>query len=180
MRVLYHLAVTPDTGIIARDVCGGGGLKLYFLRHGQANWENWTKADDERPLTKKGLKEITAIANALRKLEVHPNVILTSPLPRAWETANVVSQALNIEYETSPLLAPGFDLNALRQLLNEHNDRDILFVGHEPDFSAIIAALTGGNVRMAKAGIARVDLADGANLTGQLIWLIPPKVLKEI
>lgn len=155
-------------------------MKLYFLRHGQANWENWTKADEERPLTKKGVKEVHAVANALRKLQVHPNVILTSPLPRAWETANIVSQELQVEYETSPLLSPGFDLNGLRQLLNEHNDRDILFVGHEPDFSRLVAALTGGNVRMSKAGIARVDLEDGANLVGQLIWLVPPKVLKEI
>ena len=155
-------------------------MKLYFLRHGQANWENWTKADEERPLTKKGIKEVHAVANALRKLEVHPNVILTSPLPRAWETANIVSQELQVEYETSPLLSTGFDLNDLRQLLNEHNDRDILFVGHEPDFSRLVAALTGGNVRMSKAGIARVDLEDGANLVGQLIWLVPPKVLKEI
>ncbi len=173
MSVLYHLAVMAYTGIIAR-------VKLYFLRHGEANWEGWTKPDDERPLTKKGRKEVEAIAQAMRKLELHPNVILTSPLPRAWETANVVSLALGVEYETTPLLAPGFDLNGLRQLLNEHMDRDILFVGHEPDFSRVIALLTGGTVRMAKAGLARVDLDDGAVLAGQLVWLAPPRILKAI
>lgn len=155
-------------------------MKLYFLRHGQANWEGWDKPDDERPLTKKGRKEIEAVARALRKLPVRPNVILTSPLPRAWETANIISGELNIDYETCPLLAPGFDLNALRQLMNEHMDRDILLVGHEPDFSRVIALLTGGKVRMTKAGLARVDIEDGASLTGELVWLIPPKVMKEI
>lgn len=158
----------------------GARVKLFFLRHGEANWQDWTKPDDERPLTKKGRKQVEAIANALQKIQVHPNVILTSPLPRAWETANIVAQELGVEYETTPLLAPGFDLNALRQLLNEHMDRDIMFVGHEPDFSRVIALLTGGNVRMAKAGLARVDIQDGANLTGLLVWLAPPKILKEI
>lgn len=155
-------------------------MKLYFLRHGEANWEHWEKPDDERPLTKKGRKEMDVIANALLKLPVRPALILTSPLPRAWETANIVAQVLEIDYETSPLLAPGFDGNALRQLLNEHMNQDLMFVGHEPDFSRVIALLTGGIVRMAKAGLARVDLADGANLVGELVWLVPPKVIKEI
>lgn len=173
IRLLYHLAVTAGTSIIA---C----MKLYFLRHGEATWEDWTKADDERPLTKKGRKRVTAIAKTLRELEFHPNVILTSPLPRAYETAAIVSAELGIEFAMTPLLAPGFDLNGLRQLLNEHNARDILFVGHEPDFSLIIETLTGGKVRMAKAGLARVDLEDGATLTGQLVWLAPPKILQAL
>ncbi len=155
-------------------------MKLYFLRHGDASWQDWTKPDDERPLTKKGRKQVAAVAKTLRRLEFHPNVILTSPLPRAWETANLVSSELGIECETTPLLAPGFDLNGLRQLVNEHMDRDILFVGHEPDFSLLIAALTGGKVRMAKAGLARVNLEDGATLTGQLVWLAPPKILQAL
>lgn len=169
------------TGIIARKSgFKGARVKLYFLRHGEANWDTWAKPDDERPLTKKGRKEVQAIAKALRKLEFHPNVILTSPLPRAWETANLVASELTIEYETTALLAPGFDLNSLRQLLNEHMDRDILFVGHEPDFSRVIAALTEGSVRMAKAGLARVDIQDGATPAGELVWLAPPKILKAI
>ena len=51
-----------------------------------------------------------------------------------------------------------------------------MLVGHEPDFSQAIEALTGANVKMAKAGLARVDLADPTELRGQLIWLIPPKI----
>lgn len=155
-------------------------MKLYFLRHGQADWEEWNKPDDERPLNKKGRKQVERVANALLELQVRPAVILTSPLPRAWETTSITSTILQIEYETSPLLAPGFDVNALRQLVNEHANGDIMFVGHEPDFSKVIAHLTGGKVRMAKAGIARVDVEDPAALVGELVWLIPPKVLKEI
>lgn len=155
-------------------------MKLYFLRHGQANWEQWDHPDDERPLTKKGRKEVESIAGALKELKVRPHEILTSPLPRASETAQIVSDKLNIEPQMSPLLAPGFGLHSLRQLLTDHPEHDLMLVGHEPDFSLAIEQLTGGTVRMAKAGLARVDLENTTDLRGELVWLIPPKVLKEI
>lgn len=155
-------------------------MKLYFLRHGQANWEQWDRPDDERPLTKKGRREVENVASALKELKVRPQEILTSPLPRALETAQIVAEELDIEYSQSPLLAPGFGLHSLRQLLTEHPDRDLMFVGHEPDFSLALAQLTGGTVRMAKAGLARADLENANDLRGELVWLIPPKVLKEI
>lgn len=155
-------------------------MKLYFLRHGQANWEQWDRPDDERPLTKKGRKEVETIGSALKELKVRPQEILTSPLPRAFETAQIVSEKLQVELETTPLLAPGFGLHSLRQLLNDYPEHDLLLVGHEPDFSLAIAQLTGGVVKMAKAGLARVDLENAADLRGELVWLIPPKVLKEI
>ncbi len=155
-------------------------MKLYFLRHGQANWEKWDKPDDERPLTKKGRKEVESVASALQELKVRPHEILTSPLPRASETAQLVAEKLEVEMITSPLLSPGFGLHSLRQLLNDHPDRDLMFVGHEPDFSLALAQLTGGTVRMAKAGLARVDMENVTDLRGELVWLLPPKVLKEI
>ena len=155
-------------------------MKLYFLRHGQANWEHWDKPDEERPLTKKGQKEVLQVAHALLALKVRPGVILTSPLPRAYETAKIVSDELDIECLTMPQLAPGFDLALLNQLLSEYPDADVMLVGHEPDFSTVVGALTGGTIKLAKAGVARVDVASNAELRGELVWLVPPKVLKEI
>lgn len=155
-------------------------MKLYLLRHGQANWEHWERPDDERPLTKKGRREVEQIASALQELKVRPQVILSSPLPRAYETAKIVAETLDIELVTSPLLAPGFGLHSLRQLLNEHPDHDLLLIGHEPDFSLALGQLTGGTIRLAKAGLARVDLENVVDLRGELVWLIPPRILKEI
>lgn len=155
-------------------------MKLYFLRHGQANWEQWDRPDDERPLTKKGRKEVENVASALQELKVRPQEILTSPLPRAFETAQIVAEKLEVELITTPLLAPGFGLHSLRQLLNDHSERDLMLVGHEPDFSLALAQLMGGTVKMSKAGLARVDVENAADLRGELVWLIPPKVLKEI
>lgn len=155
-------------------------MKLYFLRHGQANWAQWDRPDEERPLTKKGRKEMEAVTNALQTLKVLPAKILTSPLPRAFETAKIVSDQLEIELVTSPLLAPGFGLHSLRQLAGDHPDAELMLVGHEPDFSLAIAQITGGTIKLPKAGIARVDIENIEDLRGELVWLIPPKVLKEI
>lgn len=155
-------------------------MKLYFLRHGQANWEHWERPDDERPLTKKGRKELEAIAAAFKKLSLRPQVILSSPLPRALETAQIVSEKLDIDLATLPLLAPGFGLHSLRQVLSDYPERDLMLVGHEPDFSFAVTQLTGGTIRMAKGGLARVDIENIPDLRGELVWLLPPKVLKEI
>lgn len=155
-------------------------MKLYFLRHGQANWEHWDKPDDERPLTKKGRREVGTVAEALREIKVRPDVIVTSPLPRASETAQLVAEELEVDCVTAPSLAPGFDLPALKQVLTEHAERDVMLVGHEPDFSHLISLLTGGAVKLSKAGLARIDLENVTELRGELVWLLTPKVMKEI
>ena len=68
-------------------------MKLYFFRHGQADWPNWNKPDDERPLTKEGAKEVRKVAKLLLQLKISP-LILTSPLPRASQTAEIVADVL--------------------------------------------------------------------------------------
>lgn len=148
-------------------------MTLYLLRHGEADWPEWDKPDDERPLTKKGKKEMRRVAEFLRKLQVAPSLILSSPLPRAWQTAEIVAEYLGVELREENALRPGFNPARFQTILRRNQDAELMIVGHEPDFSAVIRALTGGNVKLAKAGIARVDL-DGA--TGRLIWLLPPKV----
>src|SRR6266436_10073244 len=61
-------------------------MKLYFLRHGEADWPDWKKSDDERPLTDFGKKEVRDVAKFLARLNVRPDLIVTSPLPRASQT----------------------------------------------------------------------------------------------
>lgn len=155
-------------------------MKLYLVRHADATWERWDKPDDERPLTKAGRKEMEAVARALRDLKVNPDLILTSPLPRAFQTAEIAAAELGVELVIAPELAPGFDERMLRTLLAAHPGLDLMLVGHEPDLSELIGALTGGRVRMAKAGLARLDL-DGSDAShGTLVWLLPPKITSRI
>lgn len=151
-------------------------MKLYFLRHGKADWPNWNRPDDERPLTPEGKKEVAAVAKLLAGLEIAP-VILTSPLPRASQTAEITAKYLDVKVRVEPLLCPGFDAASLGKILKDFSGKSLMVVGHEPDFTRTIFQLTGANTKMSKAGVALVDLETGP-MTGVLRWLVPPKFAK--
>jgi phosphohistidine phosphatase len=149
-------------------------MKLYFLRHGKADWPDWTKSDDERPLTKKGAKEVRKVARFLAELDVAP-LILTSPLPRASQTAAIAAEVLGLELREEKNLKPGFDARKLAKVVENFSTGDLMLVGHEPDFSQTIAELTGGATKLSKAGVALVEL-DPPTMSGRLLWLLPPKL----
>ena len=151
-------------------------MRLYFLRHGAADWPDWNKPDDERPLTKAGGRELHKVGEFLARLKANPDLILTSPLPRAVETADIAAEHLRVRVHEEKLLAPGFVVEDLRRLLRKYPQQVLMLVGHEPDFSSVIAALTGGSVKLSKAGVALVDLDAGK---GELRWLFPPKIAKQ-
>lgn len=111
---------------------------VFFLRHGHADWPNWDGADDERPLTGKGRKETRKVARALKSARVKPALILTSPLPRAAETAKITGKRLGCCVVEEPLLGKGFDLEKFADILQAHPQpgADLMLVGHEPDFRA--------------------------------------------
>lgn len=151
-------------------------MKLYFLRHGKADWPNWNRPDDERPLTDEGKKETATVAKLLARLEITPT-ILTSPLPRASQTAEIAGKYLKAKVEIDPLLRPGFNATNLGKILKKFPGKSLMVVGHEPDFTRTIFQLTGGKTKMAKAGVAFVDL-DPEEMKGVLRWLVPPKFAK--
>ncbi len=74
-------------------------MELYLLRHGEADWPDWNKSDDERPLTKRGKKEMQEVAKFLGRLKVRPDLIVTSPLPRASQTAEIAADYLKANHE---------------------------------------------------------------------------------
>jgi phosphohistidine phosphatase len=152
-------------------------MKLYFLRHGKADWPNWNKSDDERPLTAEGKAQVAAVAKLLARLEIAP-VIVTSPLPRASQTAVIAGKHLGQKVQVDPLLRPGFDAAKLKKLLKAFSGESLMVVGHEPDFTRTIFQLTGGETKLPKAGVALVQL-DPGSLKGELRWLVPPKFAKE-
>lgn len=150
-------------------------MRLYFLRHGAADWPDWEQPDEERPLTKEGRKEVHAVGKFLAALKVQVEVIRTSSLPRATQTAGIAARHLKTRCREEELLAPGFRVEDLARLLRKYPEQVLMLVGHEPDFTLVIAALTGASVKLSKAGVALVDL----NLQkGRLLWLFPPKIAK--
>jgi phosphohistidine phosphatase len=158
-------------------------MELYFLRHGVAADAAPPQMDDaSRPLTEEGIAKIKDEALGLRRLGVEIDLLLTSPLRRARETAEIVGRTLELEAQLADALAPGCDLRRLRQLLGEQRAAQrVMIVGHEPDFSWLIGSLTGGSrVLLKKGGLARVDLEEAEQGAATLIWLLPPRVLREI
>lgn len=151
-------------------------MTIYFLRHGHADWPHWEGSDDDRPLTLEGQKEMRQIGDFLAKLELKPDAILSSPLPRARQTAEFAAKSLGLKVTIEESLAPGLDGRKLRDLLKARDVKKLMLVGHEPDFSSAIMTLTGGVVKLSKAGLARVDLHGGAN--GHLVWLVSPRFAK--
>src|SRR5260370_29164932 len=133
-------------------------MQLYFLSHGEADWPGWTKPDDERPLTDFGKKEVRQVAKFLNRLKVKPDVIVSSPLPRALQTAEVAAEQLKTKLRQDEALEPGFGISELSTVLNRHRSKILILVGHEPDFSSVISASTGGFMKMSKAGVALVDV----------------------
>jgi phosphohistidine phosphatase len=153
-------------------------MELYFLRHGQADWPDWNKSDDKRPLTKGGKKQMREVAKFLDRLKVRPNLIVTSPLPRAAQTAEIAADYLRAKLRKDELLAPGFGMSELRTVLKRHHAKALMLVGHEPDFTNVISGLTGASLKLSKAGVALLDVNPEFE-EGKLLWLFPPKFARK-
>lgn len=124
---------------------------IYLLRHGEA--EEGTGDDAARRLTPKGERQARAAGEALRSLGAEIDTCLASPKLRADDTARLACVTLDLEAETAEELRGGpFDSLALAA-----GRGNVMLVGHEPDFSAEVARLTGANVKLRKGGLAIVD-----------------------
>ena len=156
-------------------------IHVYFLRHGIADRSEWSGDDFERPLTARGRSQMRREAETIVRLNLALEVILSSPLARACQTAEIVAEALGDRerFVIDRRLAPGFGVSALADMLAERPGLTaLLLVGHEPDFSETISALIGGGRVVCKKGsLARVDLPDVAGAHAELVWLIPPTML---
>jgi phosphohistidine phosphatase len=127
---------------------------LWLLRHGEAADGS---PDSERPLTEEGERQARLAGEALKRLGVEIAACLTSPKVRAAETARLTCEALGVEPQQEPKLAGGpFDAEALAAGLGDN----VLLVGHDPDFSMAVHAMTGAQVRLQKGGIAAVDTGE--------------------
>lgn len=149
-------------------------IDLYFFRHGLADWRRWNGSDDDRPLNKAGRDETARVAAYLAGHKIKPRKILTSPLPRASQTAAICAEYLRAPIETTKYLDKRFGASALQRILDRKLGAVVL-VGHEPNFSAVIKKITGGTVKLRKSGVARVTF-DLKTMRGRLEWLLEPSL----
>jgi phosphohistidine phosphatase len=167
-------------------------MNLYIIRHGLAGEHGSYANDDERPLTEEGQRKTKKIAKRLEDFEIRFDLILTSPLVRARQTAEILQAVgLGKTLEESVHLAPGgsFDewlgwLDLWQRSPSSTSDfKSLAIVGHEPDLSSWAERLLWGRsdqrLVLKKAGVIGLDLPDASSPVGnsQLFWLTPPKFL---
>ena len=154
---------------------------VYFLRHGKAGQPRATN-DDARELTDKGREALRRAAPLWRRLNLRPDVVLTSPLPRAAQTAQLFCEAIGGTPVADDRLRPGASWGDLARAMAAHPDaRRVMFVGHEPDLSSAIVELTGAaSVRMRKGGVACLEFYGVPEPAGgEIAWLIDPDLYAD-
>ena len=154
---------------------------LYFLRHGKAGSPR-ERDDDARELTRGGVEALRSAAPLWRRLNLRPDVVLSSPLTRALQTAQLFCEAIGGTPVTDDRLRPGASWGDLARAMAAHADaRRVMFVGHEPDLSSAVCELTGAaSVRMRKGGLACVEFYGIPEPGGgEVAWLLDPDLYIE-
>ena len=163
-------------------------MNIYLLRHGIAVSAEETAPDGERPLTAKGTKRMRTGARGLRRLGLAFDAILTSPLPRARQTADIVAAALGLESRLTVVeaLQPNCSVEELLASLSDYQHcKHLLLVGHEPLLSGTAAFLVTGKktvaleIALKKGGLCHVQIDSlPPGNPGTLRALLAPKQLR--
>ena len=159
-------------------------MRLYFLRHGIAEDPQPGQTDRERRLTSEGIAEMQREAEALKRLALKPDLIVTSPYPRARETAEIVAKALDLEkrLHEEDRLAPGSRFGDLQHIVEAYPEAQrLLIVGHNPDLPLMAGQLIGSaQLDLKKGGLIRVDADRVEPGQGILQWLLTPSLLTAL
>ena len=165
-------------------------MDLFILRHGEAGQRVSTgRGDFQRQLTAAGQKEVSDIATSLKDLGIKLDVVISSPLKRAHQTASIVAKTFKIEkkmQDWAELSPEGNRLDFYNKLLQLKQQSSVLVVGHEPYLSRMISEMisdgnNGGRITLKKSGLARIRIISSTpKFKGELRWLLTPKLLKNI
>lgn len=159
-------------------------MELMLLRHGKADAHGLPSADAGRNLVAKGIEQAKKVGAYLKSVGILPDLVLTSPLLRAKQTAEHFCQSAGLPGPViQSWLAIGMhpDLT-LRELVAFSEFKRVCIVGHEPDFSSLIAWVTnsdGGAVEMRKGTLAIVEIRPPSR-RGLLLSLIPQDMMPNL
>lgn len=166
-------------------------MRIYLVRHGDAidRGASEVTSDAERWLTDLGREEVGWTAGILKKLGVQPDLILSSPYVRAYQTAEIIGEIAgpSATPETSDNLVYGGSFSGILNDISTHGSpKHVVLTGHMPSIGELIGWLCWNDrrcaVRMRTAGMARVDLPDDrvGPGWGDFRWLLPPKASRRL
>ncbi len=164
--------------------------ELYIMRHGLAvtHGPSTMMDDAKRPLTPEGKEKMREIAAGLVRVGMAVDWIVSSPLVRAVETAEIVADAVSPKpaFDFCDALRPGGAPEALIAFLAKRpNHRRVLVVGHEPDLGELSARLIGAgraaNMPFKKGGCCQITFSVfPPKAPGRLIWWLTPRVMRKL
>jgi phosphohistidine phosphatase len=159
-------------------------MKLYILRHGDAVEHGDSRyKENERPLTPKGIQRTKQLAHVLREMEISFDTILSSPLIRARQTAEIIARGQSSEkVELTDHLTPAGSMEKLVERINVLRPESVLLAGHEPYLSGFISLLTIGApnlpIKMKKGALCRLEVDSlSCGKCATLEWLLQPRVI---
>jgi phosphohistidine phosphatase len=159
-------------------------VNVYIVRHGEAEPVGGEIRDDHlRTLTHQGRADAEVMANAMVNIDLNIAAILTSPLVRAVETAEIFGRALKRDPVVSRRLEPGFEPQALLEEIRAvSNDASVIAIGHQPDMGLFVSYLISpahmATVAMETCAVACVHLP--GNGPAQLRWLLTPSIVRHL
>ena len=157
-------------------------MLLHLLRHAHAgDPSSWNGPDAARPLSDKGRSQSQRVAAFLAGIGFTTDALITSPKLRATQTAEIVAEVLGIAVIEDDRLAGSLDLATVEAVLRDAGDPDRpMLVGHDPDFSELVASLSAAaGIPMRKGALVRIELDRPLRPGGgTLRWLLPPDALK--
>jgi phosphohistidine phosphatase len=164
-----------------------GPYELYLIRHGVAEdrGDEWPD-DNKRPLTEEGTARLRKSMRGLARLGISFDVVLTSPLVRARQTAEVVAaeSAPRPHVVVTESLAPGGTHQAVLADLEKQSRRSkIALVGHEPDLGELAARLAGSRhaFELKKGAVCRIDVQTlPMGGPGALRWFLTPRIMRAL
>ena len=159
---------------------------IYFLRHASAG-EHLTnpKKDEKRALDKEGIEQCGYVGRALAALEAQVDVIVSSPLKRATQTASLVGNEMGYEgkLQIETGLRPEATFSDFRKLVEKYARQEaIMVVGHNPNLSQFLGAIISdsgceASVELKKGAVAKVEMRRS---TGTLQWCLTPKLVRAL
>ncbi|MGH9521954.1 MAG: phosphohistidine phosphatase SixA [Terriglobales bacterium] len=158
---------------------------VYFVRHASAGQHKADPAKDEkRPLDSDGIEQCNTVGRGLAALDTHVDLILSSPLKRASQTASLVANELAYEDKIvlTPSLRPDATYAKFTALLDEYARHEaIMVVGHNPNLSEFLGRVIGGGgragIELKKGAVARVEVD---RRRGILHWMLTPKTVRTL